>query len=162
MFSAEIQELAKRVLTKARMEGLHVVTAESCTGGLIGASLTEIPGSSDVVECGFIVYSDNAKSAVLGVPASLIARVGAVSAEVARAMAKGALERSNAQLSVAVTGIAGPSGETALKPVGLVHIAVARAGREVQLRKCEFGEVGRSEVRVRTVDAALKLLLRAM
>lgn len=162
MFSAEIHNLAKRVLAKARMERLRIVTAESCTGGLIAASLTDIPGSSDVVECGFIVYSDDAKAALLNVPKTLIGRVGAVSEEVARAMAKGALENSNAQLSVAVTGIAGPSGGTALKPVGLVHIAAARAGREVQHRVYAFSNAGRSEIRLSTVDAALKLLLRAM
>jgi len=162
MFSTEIHDLAKRVLNKARVGGLHIVTAESCTGGLIAASLTEIPGSSDVVECGFIVYSDHAKATLLGVPKNLLERVGAVSVEVVCAMAKGALENSRAQLSIAVTGIAGPSGETALKPVGLVHIAAARKGREVQHRVCEFGDIGRSEVRLLTVDAALKLLLRVM
>ena len=162
MFSAEIHDLAKGVLNKARIGGLRIVTAESCTGGLIAASLTEIPGSSDVVECGFIVYSDNAKATLLDVSESLLERVGAVSAEVACAMAKGALENSKAQLSIAVTGIAGPAGETALKHIGLVHIAAAREGREVQHRACEFGDIGRSEVRLLTVDAALRLLLRVM
>lgn len=162
MFSPEIHDLAKRVLNKARINGLHLVTAESCTGGLIAASLTEIPGSSDVVECGFIVYSDDAKAALLNVSKGLLQRVGAVSEEVARAMARGALKNSSAQLSIAVTGIAGPAGGTALKHVGLVHIAAAREGRVVEHRVYEFGNVGRSEVRMLTVDAALKLLLRVM
>lgn len=162
MFTDDVHELAKRVLNKARVNRLHIATAESCTGGLIAASLTEIPGSSDVVECGFIVYSDNAKTRLLGVPETLLKRVGAVSADVACAMAKGALENSSAELSVAVTGIAGPSGGTTLKQVGLVHIAAAREGLEVQHRACEFGDVGRSQGRLLTVDAALKLLLRVM
>ncbi len=162
MFSDDVHDMAKRVLNKARVNRLHIVTAESCTGGLIAASLTEIPSSSDVVECGFIVYSDNAKTQLLGVPETLLKRVGAVSADVACAMAKGALENSNAELSVAVTGIAGPSGGTTLKQVGLVHIAAAREGLEIQHRACEFGDVGRSQVRLLTVDAALKLLLRVM
>jgi nicotinamide-nucleotide amidase len=162
MFSDDIHDLAKRVLAKALINGLHIVTAESCTGGLIAASLTEIPGSSDVVECGFIVYSDNAKTRLLGVAQPLLKRFGAVSKEAARAMALGALEKCDAELSVAVTGIAGPSGGTTLKKVGLVHIAAAREGSEVQHRACEFGDVGRSDVRVLTVDAALKLLLRMM
>lgn len=162
MFSPEIQELAKRVLNKARVHRLHIVTAESCTGGLIAASLTEIAGSSDVVEGGFIAYADYAKTALLNVPESLLKNVGAVSEEVARAMAKGALENSSAELSIAVTGIAGPGGGTALKPVGLVHLAAARDGRVAEHRVCHFGDIGRSEVRLMTVDAALKLLLRVM
>jgi nicotinamide-nucleotide amidase len=162
MFTPEIHELAKRVLDKARVNRFRIVTAESCTGGLIAASLTEIAGSSDVVEGGFIVYADYAKTALLNVPESLLKNVGAVSEEVARAMAKGALERSSAQLSIAVTGIAGPSGGSALKPVGLVHLAAARDGRAIEHRACHFGDIGRSEVRMMTVDAALKLLLRVM
>ena len=162
MFSREINDLSKRVLIKARVNELHIVTAESCTGGLIAASLTEIPGSSDVVEYGFIVYSDNAKAKLLGVPKLLLEQVGAVSAEVACAMAKGAVENSSAQLSIAVTGIAGPVGGTTLKKIGLVHIAAFREGQDVQHRVCEFGDVGRSQVRLSTVDTALKLLLHVM
>ena len=162
MFPPEIHELAKRVLDKARANHVRIVTAESCTGGLIAASLTEIAGSSDVVEGGFIVYADHAKTALLNVPESLLKSVGAVSQEVVRAMATGALENSSAQLSIAVTGIAGPDGGSALKPVGLVHLAVARDGCVAEHQACRFGDVGRSEVRLLTVDAALKLLLRAM
>ena len=117
---------AASLLATCRARGIRVATAESCTGGMIAAALTAIAGSSDVVECGFVVYSNNAKSELLGVPAALITRVGAVSEEVACAMAQGALARSPAQLSIAVTGIAGPGGGTATKPVGLVHLACAR------------------------------------
>nr|TFG55158.1 MAG: CinA family protein [Hyphomicrobiales bacterium] len=162
MLSEEIGDLSKRVLNKARVNKIRIVTAESCTGGLIAASLTEIPGSSDVIECGFIVYSDNAKSRLLDVPQELLERVGAVSEEVARAMVKGALENSDAQLGIAVTGIAGPSGGSVLKPVGLVHVAAGRSGQEIQHRACSFGDAGRAQVRMFTVEAALKLLLRVM
>jgi nicotinamide-nucleotide amidase len=162
MFSQEISDLSKRVLIKSRVNDLRVVTAESCTGGLIAASLTEIPGSSDVVECGFIVYADNTKSKLLGVQKSLIERVGSVSEEVACAMAKGAIENSSAQLSLAVTGIAGPTGGTKLKKIGLVHIAALREGQDVRHCVYEFGDLGRSQVRLLTVVAALKQLLRVM
>ena len=117
---------AASLLATCRARGIRVATAESCTGGMIAAALTAIAGSSDVVECGFVVYSNNAKSELLGVPAALITRVGAVSEEVACAMAQGALARSPAQLSIAVTGIAGPGGGSATTPVGLVHLACAR------------------------------------
>jgi len=162
VFSEDICDLSKRVLNKARVNKLRIATAESCTGGLIAASLTETPGSSDVLECGFIVYSNEAKTRLLGVPRELLERVGAVSEEVARALAKGALENGDTQLSIAVTGIAGPSGGSVLKPVGLVHIAAARFGRETEHRAYSFGDVGRARVRLLTVEAALKLLLRAM
>ena len=162
MFSPGLHDLAKRVLEKARVNRLRIVTAESCTGGLIAGCLTEIAGSSDVVEGGFIVYADRAKTALLNVPETLLKNFGAVSEEVARAMAKGAIENSSAGLSIAVTGIAGPDGGTALKPVGLVHLAAARDARAIEHRVCNFGDVGRSQVRLMTVDAALKLLLRLM
>ena len=162
MFSPEITDLAERVLTKARGDRVRIATAESCTGGLIASALTEISGSSEVFECGFVTYSDAAKTQMLGVPAELIERVGAVSEEVARAMANGALANSRAKLAVAVTGIAGPSGGSALKPVGLVHITASRYGQEVEHRECEFGDAGRSEIRIQTVEAALKLLLRML
>ncbi|MEY4878766.1 MAG: nicotinamide-nucleotide amidohydrolase PncC, partial [Pseudomonadota bacterium] len=117
MFPAATIDLAERVLTKAREKNIRIATAESCTGGLIAASLTEVAGSSDVVEAGFTVYANEAKTRLLGVPPETIAHYGAVSEDVARAMAKGALDHSRANLSVAVTGIAGPGGGTALKPV---------------------------------------------
>ena len=162
MFSPEIRGLAERVLTRARDARVRIATAESCTGGLVAGALTEIAGSSDVFECGFVVYSDEAKTRLLGVPAELISRVGAVSGEVAGAMANGALERSKAKLSVAVTGIAGPGGGSVLKPVGRVHIAAARAGQAVEYRECDFGDSGRTEVRLQTVEAALRLLLHML
>jgi nicotinamide-nucleotide amidase len=127
---------------------------------LIGGLLTEIPGSSDVFERGFVTYSNRAKSDLLGVPADLIVDMGAVSEAVARAMAEGAVENSHAHVAVAVTGVAGPGGGTALKPVGLVHIAAAREGRSILHEAHRFGDVGRSEVRIRTVAAALELLQR--
>ena len=150
--------LARVVLDDARRSGLRIATAESCTGGLIAALLTEIPGSSDVLERGFVVYSNRAKSDLLGVPAQLIEEHGAVSETVARAMAQGALARSDAQLSIAVTGIAGPGGGSAGKPIGLVHIAAAREGRSTLHEEHRFGDIGRSEVRLKSVDAALMLL----
>ena len=120
------------LLNEAREAGLHIATAESCTGGLIAAALTEIPGSSDVVDRGFVVYTNRAKTEMLGVPPQLIAQHGAVSEAVARAMAEGALKNACAQLAVSCTGIAGPTGATPGKPIGLVHIAAAREGR----RRC--------------------------
>jgi nicotinamide-nucleotide amidase len=145
------------VLAEARERGLRIATAESCTGGLIAALLTEIPGSSDVLERGFVVYSNHAKSDLLGIPADLIAEQGAVSEAVARAMAGGALAHSDAQLAMAVTGIAGPGGDTALKPVGLVHIAAARKGGSTLHEAHRFGEIGRAEIRLRSIEAALTL-----
>ncbi len=160
MFSPPLLRLAEIVLMEAREKKLRIVTAESCTGGLIAGLLTEIPGSSDVVERGFVVYSNRAKSDLLGVPGDLIADMGAVSEVVARAMAEGAVENSNAHCSIAVTGVAGPGGGTALKPVGLVHIAAAREGRSILHEAHRFGDIGRSEIRMRTVEAGLNLLLR--
>ena len=162
MFAPEILKLAEDVLARARAQGLHIATAESCTGGLIGAALTEIPGSSDVFERGFIVYSNRAKTGLVGVPEILIDTEGAVSEAVARGMAEGALQRSLVELAVAVTGIAGPGGGTAGKPVGLVHIAAARMGHATLHEEHRFGEVGRSTVRMLSVDAALLLLLRLL
>jgi nicotinamide-nucleotide amidase len=160
MFAAPLLRLAEVVLAEAREKKLRIATAESCTGGLIGALLTEIPGSSDVFERGFIVYTNSAKSDLLGVPGDLIADMGAVSEAVARAMAEGAVEHSNAHMAVAVTGVAGPGGGTKLKPVGLVHIAAAREGRSILHETHHFGEIGRGAVRLASVEAALLLLQR--
>jgi nicotinamide-nucleotide amidase len=157
MFSAALLAQAEKLLADARAKGLKIATAESCTGGLIAGLLTEIPGSSDVVERGFVSYSNEAKQELLGVPENLIAQHGAVSAEVVRAMALGALKRSRADLSVAVTGIAGPGGGTKDKPVGLVYLAAAR-GERMTLRECRFGDIGRTEVRLKTVATVLELL----
>ena len=158
MFSFTQKKLAKTILAKARAAKLRIATAESCTGGLIAACLTEIPGSSDVLDRGFVTYSNRAKTEMLGVPAALIDKHGAVSEEVARAMAKGALAHSNAQLAIAVTGIAGPGGGTTEKPVGLVHIAAARADHKLLHQAHHFGDIGRDKIRLKSVEATLKIL----
>lgn len=157
MFSKDLLAKAEALLAAARARGLTLVTAESCTGGLIAALLTEIPGASEVVERGFVTYSNAAKTELLDVPAALIAAQGAVSKDVAEKMALGALENSRADIAVAVTGIAGPGGGSAHKPVGLVHVAAADK-RGVRHREYRFGDIGRGEVRWQTVDAALELL----
>lgn len=159
MFGHPLIDQAREVLDAARIKNIRIVTAESCTGGLIAGLLTEIPGSSDVVERGFITYSNEAKQDMLGVPADLLREYGAVSEEVARAMAQGALKHSRAQLAIAVTGIAGPGGGSKDKPVGLVYIAIADAGG-TSAHEFRFGDIGRDEVRLSTVEEAL-LLLRA-
>ena len=158
MSVADIAALAARVLAAARARGLKIATAESCTGGLVAAALTDIAGSSDVVDRGFVTYSNAAKHDMLGVPAATLDSHGAVSAETAQAMATGAIAHSTADITVAITGIAGPSGGTADKPVGLVHFAAAaRDGRLVH-RERRFGDIGRAEVRRRSVIAALEML----
>jgi nicotinamide-nucleotide amidase len=137
---------------------LRIATAESCTGGLIAAALTEVPGSSAVVDRGFVTYSNEAKTELLGVDPELIARLGAVSKEVALAMAEGAIARSDADLAVAVTGVAGPDGGTAEKPVGLVHFAAMRRGGLARHRERRYGDIGRSGIRQATVGDALAML----
>jgi len=139
---------------------LTIATAESCTGGLIAGALTEIAGSSAVVDRGFVTYSNAAKTAMLGVPAALIDRVGAVSREVALAMAVGALAKSEADLAVAVTGIAGPGGGSVEKPVGLVHFAAMRRGGQAVHEAHVFAGRDRSGVRLDTVANALAMLKR--
>ena len=158
MIDDAIRDRAACVLDACRTHGLKVATAESCTGGLVAGALTEIPGSSDVLDRGFITYSNAAKHAMLGVPASILERHGAVSRETADAMAAGALAMANADLAVAITGIAGPGGGSAEKPVGLVHFAAAaRDGRRLHGEK-RYGDVGRSAVRREAVVEALALL----
>jgi len=155
---AELRQTAKRLLNLCRARGLTVATAESCTGGLVAATLTDIAGSSDVVECGFVTYSNAAKETMLGVPQATLKQHGAVSAETASAMAAGALRRSGADLSVAITGIAGPGGGSKSKPVGLVYFAATSCdGRHVESTR-RFGKIGRSRVRARSVAHALELL----
>lgn len=154
-------DLAAAVLEACRAAGLTVATAESCTGGMVAAALTDVPGSSAVVERGFVTYSNAAKTELLGVPFELIGRHGAVSEPVARRMAEGALERSPADLAVAVTGIAGPGGGTPAKPEGLVHFACARRDRPTVHARVEFGAIGRDRVRERSVEQALAMLLGA-
>jgi nicotinamide-nucleotide amidase len=138
MFDHEIRDMAERVLLSCRERGLKVVTAESCTGGLVAAALTAIAGSSDVVERGFVTYANEAKREMLGVPWDALLGHGAVSEPVARAMAMGALARSQANVSVSVTGVAGPGGGSADKPVGLVYFAAARDGHEVVAERHVF------------------------
>lgn len=156
MFSADLIKLSENLLQDMRTVKKRIVTAESCTGGLIAALLTEIAGSSDVVDRGFVTYSNAAKKSLLDVPAGMLAQFGAVSEEVARAMAEGALKASSAHISIAVTGIAGPGGGSTEKPVGLVHLAAAKPGKIIHVRK-EFGDLGRTQVRLATVREALGL-----
>ncbi len=161
MFTDDQKAQAEAVLDACRKAGLRLAVAESCTGGLITGCLTAVAGSSDVVERGFVVYTNEAKMELLGVPAALFepqGAPGAVSEEVARAMAEGALQHSNAQIGVAVTGIAGPGGGTEGKPVGLVHIACARDGAET-LHESHVFDGGRDAVRMQSVAAALALVL---
>jgi nicotinamide-nucleotide amidase len=159
-FPAQSLVLAKELLAACGARGWHLATAESCTGGLIIGCLTEIAGSSNVVERGYVTYDNRAKQELLGIPPELLASVGAVSEEVARAMAAGARERARVDLAIAVTGIAGPGGATLTKPVGLVHMAVAVPDRPT-LHARETFPGDRRAVRLATVDAALELALRA-
>ncbi len=162
MFESELLKRAEDLLSLMRSKHIALATAESCTGGLIAALFTEIPGSSDVLDRGVVTYSNEAKTELIGVPAALIGAKGAVSREVAEAMATGAVARARAlpggAIAVAVTGVAGPGGGTASKPVGLVHIAVARRAGGVRHRECRLGEIGRSAIRLATVRAALDLI----
>ena len=159
MYPDDVMAMAEKVLTLCRTANLKVATAESCTGGLIAGCLTAIPGSSDVVDRGFVTYSNRAKADMLAVDETLIVKHGAVSEPVACAMAEGALARSEADLAVAVTGIAGPGGATDDKPVGLVHIAAARTGGETLHDKFIFSG-DRNAVRMAATIAALNLLGR--
>lgn len=161
MSDLTLVDAAADLLTLCRERGLVLTTAESCTGGLIAATLTEVAGSSDVVDRGFVTYSNQAKTQMLGVPADLIASHGAVSHEVAEAMARGALARSDARIAVACTGVAGPGGGTVQKPVGLVYIACAEAGGSCQVERNMFPG-GRSDVRIATVRAAFRMILAAI
>ena len=158
MFSVEIETLAALVIDEARARSMRVATAESCTGGLVAAALVGVPGSSDVFERGFITYSNRAKQEMLDVPSDLLADLGAVSEPVVRMMAEGALANSSSHLSIAVTGIAGPGGGSALKPVGLVHFATAMANASVRHRVEQFKHMDRDEVRLAAVQTALEML----
>lgn len=158
MFPDDLLRDAADLLAHLRARKLKVATAESCTGGLIAGLLTEIPGSSDVVERGFVTYSNEAKAEMIAVPIELIRRHGAVSAEVATAMAAGALGRSRADIAVAVTGVAGPGGGSPEKPVGLVHFGAVRSGGPALHHEARFGDLGRSGIRIATVRQALVML----
>jgi nicotinamide-nucleotide amidase len=157
MFDDKIVAAAKTLIATCTAKGLRIATAESCTGGLVVGALTEIAGSSAVVVSGFVTYANDAKEAMLGVPTATLAAHGAVSRETAEAMARGALAKSGADLAVAITGIAGPGGGSADKPVGLVHFAAAHGGA-VAHHEARFGDIGRSEVRRRSVLQALSML----
>lgn len=158
MFPEDIEALARGVIEAALENEILIATAESCTGGLVAGALTAIPGSSAVVDRGFVTYSNEAKAQMLGVPMDLIVEHGAVSEPVARAMAAGAVAQSRASLAVSITGIAGPGGGSADKPVGLVHFAGACADGVVH-EAHEFGDLGREAVRLESVRVALNLIL---
>jgi nicotinamide-nucleotide amidase len=158
MIEHELRAAAVRVLDCCRRRGLTVATAESCTGGLVAGWLTDVPGSSDVVDRGFVTYSNDAKHAMLDVPWAVLEQHGAVSRMTAEAMARGALAHSRADLAVAVTGIAGPGGGSVDKPVGLVHIAAATRVGGLVHREQRFGDIGRTAVRQQSVLVALDIL----
>ena len=161
MIGPDLLEEAERLLEACRAKGVRLATAESCTGGLIAAALTAIAGSSDVVDRGFVTYSNAAKAELLGVPLPLIEQVGAVSAEVARLMAEGAVQRSTADIAVAVTGVAGPGGGSPEKPVGLVWLGLARRGGPTAVERQVFpGD--RAGVRSATVARAFALIRAAL
>ncbi|WP_304165426.1 CinA family protein [Phenylobacterium aquaticum] len=159
MFNLEIETLARLLIDEARQRSLRIVTAESCTGGLVAGAICSISGASDVFERGFVTYTNRAKQELLGVPGDLIADLGAVSEPVARMMAEGALENSNAHLAVAITGVAGPGGGTRMKPVGTVHIATARTNHGLMHRQEFFQLETRSEIQLAAVQVALQAML---
>ena len=161
MSTGSHQQLAERVLAEARKHGLKIATAESCTGGMVSAALTDIAGSSDVFERGFVTYSNESKQAMLGVTAETIAAHGAVSTETARAMAEGAIRNSRADIAVAITGVAGPGGGSAEKPVGLVCFAIARKDKSTLDRRQQFTDRGRTAIRQDAMRMALEMLLDA-
>jgi nicotinamide-nucleotide amidase len=158
MAEQDLIDQARALLDLCRAMKLTIAAAESCTGGLLAATLTEIPGSSDVFDRGFVTYSNDAKIAMLGVPVDLLATFGAVSRETAQAMASGALAQAGVDLAVAITGIAGPGGALPGKPVGLVHIAAASRGGQRSHQARQFGDIGRAGVRRESVRHALAML----
>lgn len=162
LFPPELLDAAEALLGELQRRSLRLATAESCTGGLLAGLLTEIPGASATVERGLVTYSDAAKVSLLGVDAGLIERMGAVSAEVARAMAEGALRHAPVEAGVAITGIAGPDGGSAEKPVGLVYLAVALKSGTTRVIECRFGNIGRGEIRLASLRAALELVREAL
>jgi nicotinamide-nucleotide amidase len=156
--SEDLRDAAIAVLDLCRARGLKVATAESCTGGLVAGALTDIAGSSDVVDHGFVTYSNAAKQRMLGVSADILRAHGAVSRQAAQAMARGALGKGGADIVVAITGIAGPGGGSADKPVGLVHFAAASRGGKLTHKEMRFGDIGRAQVRQKSVLQALAML----
>jgi nicotinamide-nucleotide amidase len=161
MFDELLCESAAELVGFYRARGLTLATAESCTGGLVAGLITSVAGSSDVLERGLVTYSNLSKAECLGVDAALLDRFGAVSAEVAQAMAIGLLQRCPADVAVSITGIAGPGGGSDAKPVGLVHFGCARRGAHLTLVEKRFGDLGRTRVRLAAVTVALDLLLQA-
>ena len=159
--TARIRALAEKVIAESAVRGVRIATAESCTGGMVAAALTDVAGSSAVFERGFVTYSNEAKMELLGVAPALLEANGAVSGEVARAMAKGAVRASRADLAVAITGVAGPAGGSPEKPVGLVWFGLAARGGATRIERRLFAGGSRGFVRIRSVEAALLLLLRA-
>lgn len=158
MFPDHLINLALLVSDDARQKRLRIATAESCTGGLLAGLFTELAGSSDVFERGYVTYSNRAKQDVLNVPGDMLADFGAVSEAVARSMAEGALEESRANVAIAITGIAGPGGGTKMKPVGTVHVACARENKAILHEHFQFGDIGRSQVRMQTLTTALNMI----
>jgi nicotinamide-nucleotide amidase len=158
MAQLELIEMARALIDLCRAKKLTIATAESCTGGLVAATLTEIPGSSDVFDRGFVTYSNDAKQAMLGVPVDALATFGAVSRETAEAMASGALARAGVDLAISITGIAGPGGALPGKPVGLVHFAAASRGGGLRHQERHFRDIGRGPVRLASVAVALTML----
>ena len=157
LFPTDILAEAEAILDLCRARRQTLATAESCTGGLIAACFTEVAGASDVFERGFVTYSNRAKVEMLGVKPQTLKRFGAVSKETALEMAQGALARANTDIAVAVTGVAGPGGGSADKPVGLVHLAISSSKFPLMHAKCQFGEIGRSDIRMLTLQQALQL-----
>ncbi len=162
MFEVELRNRAAVLLQKCREKGVRLATVESCTGGLVSALLTDISGSSDVFDRAFVTYSNDAKTALVGVPAELIAEHGSVSRQVAISMAEGGFARSKATLVIAITGVAGPTGGTKEKPVGLVHFAIAAQGKETEHQRCLFGDLGRKSVRQSSMHQALDMFEAAL
>ncbi len=154
----ELRAAAIVVLDACRARKLKIATAESCTGGLVAGALTDIAGSSDVLDRGFVTYSNEAKQQMLGVPSATLHDFGAVSRQTAEAMARGALGKADADIVVAITGIAGPGGGSPDKPVGLVHFAAASRGGTLAHREIRYGDIGRAEVREKSVLQALAML----
>ena len=161
LYPGDIEQQAAAIIATYRDLGWMITTAESCTGGLIAGALTEIAGSSAVVDRGFVTYTNQAKMELIGVSSATLAAFGAVSKETALQMAQGALIRSDAHVAVAVTGIAGPGGGSADKPVGLVHLALRSRSGQIDHRGMRYGDLGRDQVRLATVRTALDMLALA-
>jgi nicotinamide-nucleotide amidase len=162
MFEVDLRNRASVLLQKCREKGVRLATVESCTGGLVSALLTDISGSSDVFDRAFVTYSNDAKTALVGVPADLIDEHGSVSRQVAISMAEGGMARSKATLVIAITGVAGPTGGTKEKPVGLVHFAIAVQGKETEHQRCLFGDLGRKSIRQSSMHQALDMFEAAL